>query len=166
MKTLLTLNDSNIDPDSHDFRHREAARAVVLDDQGKVPLLKVHSGRYHKLPGGGIDEGEDVQTALGRELLEEIGCKAEVIAEVGEIIEYRNWEKLMQTSYCFYAKQVGESKKPSFTESELAAGFEILWTKNIDEAIELLDQDRPQNTEGTYIQKRDLQFLKSAKQLI
>ena len=37
----------------------------------------------YSLPGGGIDDGEDVLTALKREILEETGCTCGSIAELG-----------------------------------------------------------------------------------
>ena len=50
-------------------------RAVVIDDEGRVFLVK-HSyvtGWY--LPGGGVEIGEALGTALARELLEEGSIK-------------------------------------------------------------------------------------------
>jgi 8-oxo-dGTP pyrophosphatase MutT (NUDIX family) len=167
MNTILTITEQDIVPDAlaidtSNFRVREAARAVVSDGDGKIALLHVGLYGFHKLPGGGIDEGEDIPTALERELLEEIGCKAEVTGEVGEIIEYRNKIELVQTSYCFVARQIGEKGAPDFTEKELQEQFSIVWADNIDHAIKLIDNDKPANYEGKFIQKRDLAILKAA----
>lgn len=48
-------------------------RAVVIDSEGRVFLIK-HSyvGGWH-LPGGGVETGETIETALARELMEEGG---------------------------------------------------------------------------------------------
>lgn len=168
MKNILIIHEQDIIPeapvvDTSNFRKREAARAAVSDNAGKIALLRVGLYDYHKLPGGGIDEGEDIPTALERELLEEIGCKAEVTGEVGEIIEYRNQFELEQTSYCFTATQVGEKGKPDFTDKELREQFSIVWADNIDNAITLLEQDEPTNYEGKFIKVRDLALLRAAK---
>ena len=61
MNTILTITHQDFFPDSprldtDTFRIREAARAVVVDENGRVALLKVGKHSYHKLPGGGIDE--------------------------------------------------------------------------------------------------------------
>jgi len=170
MKKVLTIQEQDINPeatkvDASKFRKREAARAVVSDSDGKVALLRVGLYDYHKLPGGGVDEGEDVPTALERELLEEIGCKAEVTGEVGEIIEYRDQFEMVQSSYCFTANQVGEKREPDFTEKELKEEFSIVWVDGIDEAITLLQYDEPTNYEGKFIKIRDLALLNTAKEL-
>ena len=56
-------------------RLREAVRGLVLDTQDRVLLVRF---RFPKrdvwaLPGGGVQPGEDDETALRRELLEEVG---------------------------------------------------------------------------------------------
>ncbi len=171
MKPLLTIKEQDINPDSLDvdvsaFRKRSAARAVLLDKNGQVYLLNVSKHGYHKLPGGGIDEDEEIKQALGRELLEEVGCKAEIIAELGTIVEYRNYDDggLKQTSYCYLAKQVGEQVDSALEEDELAEGMFEVKVMNIDEAIALLAKDRPDNLEGKFIQRRDTAFLRAAKE--
>lgn len=169
MQNLLTITEQDIVPDAPivdtaNFRKREAARAVVTDSAGKIALLRVGLYDYHKLPGGGVDEGEDIPTAIERELLEEIGCKAEVTGEVGEIVEHRDQFEMVQTSYCFTANQVGEKGEPDFTEKELKEHFSIVWTDDLDSAITLLEKDEPTNYEGKFIKVRDLAFLRAAKE--
>jgi len=54
-----------------------ASRALILHE--KKILLVRHIGRdFYALPGGKVDEGEDVQTAIRRELKEELNRDAEV----------------------------------------------------------------------------------------
>ncbi|MEO8862807.1 MAG: NUDIX domain-containing protein [Candidatus Saccharimonadales bacterium] len=79
MKSLLTIREQDIvagsaDVDTSSFRERRAARAVLLDDNAQVHMLNVSKHGYHKLPGGGIEAGEDILSALERELMEEVGC--------------------------------------------------------------------------------------------
>jgi 8-oxo-dGTP diphosphatase len=171
MQTILTLRESDIVPgsvdlDSASFSHREPARAVVVDEHGQIALLWVGKNNYHKLPGGGIETGEDRELALRRELMEEIGCKAEIISEVGQIMKFRDKWNMKQTSYCYTANKIGVQKPPAFTQKELAEGFEIKWLDNIDAAIALLANDKPTSYDGVFIQKRDLQFLEAAKPLL
>ena len=172
MKSILTIKAQDIVPESpaidkSAFRKRRAARAVLLDSAGQVYLLNVSKHGYHKLPGGGIDESEDIQQALERELMEEVGCKAEIVAELGSVTEYRDYDDggLEQVSYCYLAKQIGEQFDSALEEGELAEGMFEVKAKSIDVAIDLLTQDEPDNLEGKFIKKRDLAILKVAKDL-
>lgn len=149
MKNLLTINEQDIVPnsptvDTSAFRKRGTARAVLLDDKGQVYLLNVS------------------------ELMEEVGCKAQIIAELGTVIEYRNYDDggLEQTSYCYLAKQVGEQVASALEEGELEEGMFEIKAKSVDDAISLLSQDNPDNLEGRFIQKRDLAFLQAAKECL
>lgn len=170
MKILLNIKQQDILPDSpvvdtSNFKKRRAARAVLLDGSGQVYVLNVSKHSYHKLPGGGIDESESVREALERELMEEVGCRAEVIAELGIVTELRNYDDggLEQTSYCYLARQTGEQVESALEEGELAEGMIEFKVKSIDAAIALLSQDMPDNLEGKFIQRRDLAFLQAAK---
>jgi len=130
-----------------------------------IGILYVSKYNYHKLPGGGLDGDEVIKEALKRECLEEIGCGVEIFGELGEIIEYRDKWSLKQHSYCYLANVVGEKGDPDFTQKEIDNGFEIKWV-SLDEAIKLLEEDKPEGYEGGFIQIRDRSFLKEAKHFL
>ncbi|MBU3142687.1 NUDIX domain-containing protein [Clostridium sp. CF012] len=143
------------------YKLRKASRSIVVNDSDKIALLFVSKNNYHKLPGGGIEAGEDIKTALNREVMEEAGVNIDVLGEIGTIIEYRNKYEMLQISYCYYSEVKGDIKEPSFTEEETNSGFKLKWVA-LDEAIAMLENDKPDNYLGKFIQCRDLLFLKSA----
>jgi len=167
MKQLKLINPDNIAEDeAKNYRIREAGRAVVIDENGMIALLHVTKKSYYKLPGGGIENGEDKMIALRRECQEEIGCGIEVIGEIGIIIEYRKKSKLKQTSYCYLAKVKGEKGKPDFTDGEKEKGFEQVWLP-YDEALKVMRESNTTNIKSSvYIVPRDIAFLEEAKNLI
>lgn len=65
---------------------RRSARAILLDGQGRVILIRrTRPGRepYWTTPGGGIEAGDvSIETALHRELAEELGATAEAVCQV------------------------------------------------------------------------------------
>ncbi len=168
MKHLATINPENVtEKEASNFRVRRAARAVVFDENNLVALLPVTKHNYYKLPGGGIEDGEEIIDATKRECMEEIGCEIEIIKELGEILEFRaNQSSLKQTSYCFIAKVIGEKGKTDFTKHEIDEGFIApIWVP-ISEAIELVSKNIPRDYNGPFIVARDKTFLEEAvKQL-
>ncbi|MFA5954756.1 MAG: NUDIX domain-containing protein [Patescibacteria group bacterium] len=169
MKLLKTIRDTDLMIDSlvpTVFEERKAARAVVFDESNNVALLNVTAKHFHKLPGGGIEQGEDIEMALRREVLEEIGCAIENIRDLGIIEEYRNREALYQASYCFVADLVHEKGIPQLEDGEKADGFEPEWM-SLEEAIETLQNELSvEDYEGKFIVLRDLTFLKEVSQVV
>lgn len=165
MKLLKTIRDSDVGagfPDCAVQQERRASRAVVFDADNNVALLHATKKHFHKLPGGGIEQGEDVEAALRREISEEIGCMIKNLRELGMVEEYRNQWALHQTSYCFLADLDGAKGAPHLEKDEIADGFETRWI-SIDEAIKILESEAPvEDYEGKFIQLRDLTLLKEA----
>lgn len=167
MKQLLLLNPEQIsEEEAKSYPVREAARAIVIDEDGKIALLYVSTARYFKLPGGGIEEGENRIVALKRECQEEIACNIDVVAEIGSIVEYRKFFRLTQISYCYITKLKGKKGKPEFTKEEKEEGFQDRWM-SYDDARRALVENAAMTLEGrAYIVPRDMMFLEKAKKYV
>lgn len=167
MTTLLTLTDASLGfdhPAPAAYRDRFACRAVVFDADGKIAMIHSTVHDYYKIPGGGVEAGEDLLTALAREVMEEIGCAVGNVRELGIVDEHRNTTGVHQVSYCYAADLVGEKGQPQMTDKEKLAGFEPIWL-DLAQAIALLEGgehsgDNSVNYE--FVRARELAILKAA----
>lgn len=174
MRELLTIKQQDIEPgyiqrENVQYRDRYATRAVLKDELGRVALLFAGTRGYYKLPGGGVEQGEDMSLTLARELMEEVGAEAEIVGEVGRVEEWRVSDKgaLHQISDAFQARVSGEIGEPSFTEKELADGFEVIWAQDMDEAIKLVAQTlNHDDIEVRFMSLRDKTILEAASEKI
>ncbi len=163
MELLKEITDTKFPETEWNLQIREASRAVIFDENELVPLLFVSKFNYHKLPGGGIEIGENKEKALRREAKEEVWCEIKVIEEIWKIIEFRTERNQKQTSYCYLCKVLSKGD-PNFTEKELNQWFKIIRV-SLDEAISLIKNDKPENYGGSFIHQRDIVFLKKVKQM-
>ncbi len=92
------------------------------------------------MPGGGIDEDEDIQAGLVRELEEETGAKnIRDIEAFGLYEEYRPWYKpdfdiVHMKSYCFVCRIDAELGDTKLEDYEIKNGMKPVWI-NIHDAI-------------------------------
>src|ERR1700730_18315711 len=96
------------------------AGAVVIDDQGRVLLLKhvFRIGNGWGIPGGFMQAGEQPEEALRRELREEVGLEL----ESAEIAFVRTLKGMKQIEFTFRCRPKGEAQ-PQSVEVERAAWF-------------------------------------------
>ncbi len=115
-------------------RFTVTAGAVVIDDQGRVLLLKhrFRSGSGWGIPGGFIEAGEQASHAIRRELREEVGL------EVGEItvLAIRTFKRPRQIEILFRAQPRGIAQ-PRSIEIRKADWF----------ALQALPQGLPEDQE-------------------
>jgi len=68
------------------YSERPAAYAVITNGEGMVATVKSERGYF--LPGGGSLPGEAPEVTALREVLEEVGRGARILARLGEAIQY------------------------------------------------------------------------------
>ena len=109
------------------MRLRDAVRAVVLDPEWRILLVRMQSGEksWWICPGGGVSDGETDQQALRRELLEEVVYE---LVELGPCIWRREhhrplfggaWDGQVERFYLVYAQPF--EPRPHFSVEDLAA---------------------------------------------
>lgn len=84
------MNNDEVDPrlnDIDDCLYRVAARVLVMQGD-KVLLVKESDDDWWALPGGGVDHGESIESALKREIEEELGVPATEISSDFRIVYY------------------------------------------------------------------------------
>lgn len=168
MKLLATLKAEDVEPDAPHFDYdsftpRRAARAIVFDGD-KIALIHVKEHNYYMLPGGGLEDDENPQDGLIREVAEELGCVVEIIDEVGSVeVYFDRWSK-KQTDYCYITKRVNETEK-ALTGFEIEEGHNVIWADSLQTAMELLEGADPINRDGKLVRGRDLLFLKQTEKL-
>ncbi len=75
---------------------REIVRAIVFDDEGYFYFVRVDRdddfGRavLIETAGGGVEAGEELYSAIVRELQEELGAEVEVLCKIGVVSDYYN----------------------------------------------------------------------------
>ncbi|HFQ5108675.1 TPA: NUDIX hydrolase [Vibrio vulnificus] len=150
---------------------RSAARAICVDGED---ILLLYTERYHDytIPGGGIDEGEDVIAGLVRELEEETGAKnIHNIKPFGIYEEFRPWYKgeanvMHMHSYCYTCKIDRELGETRFEEYEVKNGMKPLWV-NIHQAIEHNEQTMAESPKkGMSIERETFLLRLIAKELL
>jgi 8-oxo-dGTP pyrophosphatase MutT (NUDIX family) len=95
----------------HDLLWLPGVSAVVTDDDGRLLLgRRADNGRW-AVVSGILDPGEEPAPAALREVLEETGIVAEVIAltavSTSEPVTYPNGDRAQYLDLCFWCRRIG-----------------------------------------------------------
>ncbi|KAI5864690.1 NUDIX hydrolase domain-like protein [Durotheca rogersii] len=143
------------------YVERQAVRVVAFNTSGHIAIIHAKRDNYYKLPGGGIDPGEDHLVAVQREMQEETGALIRVRERgcVATTEEFRN--NLHQLSFCYCADLVDDAGRPNLTEEEVDDQLQHLWLP-VDEAKRQMAAAVPTSALGQFIKERDLYLLREA----
>lgn len=131
MEVLAVFDEKNYDDTTKVFE-KYNVRGVIFRD-GKIAMQCSTDGEY-KMPGGGMEKGENFLETLEREIGEETGLTVlkDSVCELGEIIEMRRDIfdpscKYICHSYFYYCKVGEKQEELHLTPSEVAKGYYLKW---------------------------------------
>lgn len=131
-------------------------RAVRDDDFGKATLIET--------AGGGVEQGEDLITAIKRELKEELGVQVDVVCKIGVVSDYYNLIHRHNINHYFLCQinSFGEKNLTiDETESFHLSTLKLTYDKAVSEY-----KNRTNTKLGRLVANRELPILKRAKEII
>ena len=96
--SLGTINHSESSNRRTDYLYRISLKAFIRNEKGEILVVKETGRDWWDLPGGGMDHGEDIKTALARELKEEVNLTGDFtyriidVKDPGYIGEHDMWQ--------------------------------------------------------------------------
>ncbi len=142
MNCIKIITDEDLGLESTKFnnpRLRIGARGIVKRQDGKIAIFNKVNKNEYKLPGGGVEDQEDIKEAFLREVLEETGCKVTIEKELGTIEEHKTLDNFKQISYVFEASVLEDSHKLNLTKKEKDEGARLLWVEP-EEGLKLITE--------------------------
>ena len=149
---------------------RQIVRAVVFDDDGYFYFVRVDRdddfGRAIciETAGGGVEDGENLEIAIRRELEEELGASVEVICKIGVVSDYYNLIKRHNINNYYLCRAISFGEK-HMTEDEIHQFHLSTLKLTYDEAISEYEKRR-ETPLGRIICNRELPILKRAKEIL
>ncbi|MBM6873897.1 NUDIX domain-containing protein [Lactobacillus crispatus] len=149
---------------------RKIVRAIVFDDQENYYFVRAKrdddfgKATLIETSGGGVEAGEDLETALKRELKEELGAEVEIMHKIGIVSDYYNLIHRHNINN-YYLCRVKSFGTKHLTQQEID-NFHLSTLKlNYEEAVAEYEKCAATKI-GKLIAARELPVLKYAKKLI
>lgn len=149
---------------------RTVARGIVYDENGQFYFVRAEreddfgKATLIETAGGGVEAGEDLLTAIRRELKEELGVQVEVVCKIGVVSDYYNLIHRHNINHYFLCKAESFGEK-SLTQDEINRFHLSTLTLSYEEAV--LEYENRANTKlGKLIANRELPVLHRAKEIM
>ncbi|MBO4866542.1 MAG: NUDIX hydrolase [Ruminococcus sp.] len=166
---MIELRDTEWDLEYTDH-DRSIARAIVFDDDGYFYFVRAErdddfgKAVFIETSGGGVEENETPETAIIRELREELGAEVDIICKIGVVSDYYNLIHRHNINNYFLCK-VKSFGANDLTEQEIT-DFHLSTLKlTFDDAVEEYQNSRNSKI-GRLIAARELPVLMRAKELL
>lgn len=149
---------------------RVIARAIVFDDDGFFYFVRAErDDEFEKATlietsGGGVETGEDMQSAIRRELKEELGVEVDVLCRLGIVSDYYNLIHRHNLNNYFLCKIKAFGEK-NLTQDEIEDFHLSTLKMTYEEAVSEYEK-RKETRLGRLIANRELPVLMRAKRII
>ncbi len=86
-----------------DYLYRLSIKGIIFNDAGEILFVKESGRDWWDLPGGGMDHGEDIKTAIAREMKEEVNLTGGFTYQVTHVDDPKTLEhaKVLQVRLIF-----------------------------------------------------------------
>ena len=166
---VLNLEDNEWPKTTIDH-DRMIVRAIVFDDEDNFYFVRAKrddifgKATLIETSGGGVENGEDLETAIKRELKEELGVNVDIVCKIGVVSDYYNLINRHNINNYYLCKIVSFGDK-HLTKDEIE-DFHLTTLKlKYDNALD--EYEKCRNTPlGRLIASREVPVLKRAKQII
>lgn len=166
---ILELQDTEWPYEGVDH-DRMIARAIVYDDEGYFYFVRAFrddafgKAKLIETSGGGVEQGEDLYTAIKRELKEELGAEVKVIGKLGIVSDYYNLIHRHNINNYFLCRAVSFGEK-NLTQDEIDSFHLSTLKMTYEEA--LAEYEACSDTRiGRLMANRELPVLRLAKEWI
>ena len=153
------------------FDHdRIIARAIVYDENGQFYFVRAErdddfgKATLIETAGGGVEIGEDLLTAIQRELKEELGASVEVVCKIGVVSDYYNLIHRHNINNYFLCKVESFGEK-NLTQDEIDSFHLSTLKLSYEETVQEYE-NRTNTRLGTLVANRELPILHRAKEII
>ena len=168
---VLSLELTDTEWPAAEITHdRNIARGIVYDGEGYFYFVHVDRddafghATVIETPGGGVEEGEDLATAIHRELSEELGADVDVIGKIALISDYYNVIGRHNLSNYFLCKVRSFGEK-HLTKDEIEDFHLQTMRLTYEEALAEYEKNR-EYPFGRLVANREVPVLQWAKQWI
>lgn len=140
---------------------RYISRGFILDEENRLSILSVSRDdifgklSYIESSGGGIDEGENEDQAIIREIEEETGYKVSIIKKIGVVTDYYNLINRKNIQY-YYLLKKGEY---------VGKHFVSLGDQDI-KGVRFLPINELINEYSKYLDNKNISFLVARKEIL
>lgn len=149
---------------------RIIARAICFDDEGFLYFVRAErdddfgEATLIETSGGGVEEGENLLSAIKRELKEELGVEVDVVCKIGVISDYYNLIHRHNLNNYFLCRIESFGDK-NLTKDEVEDFHLSTLKMTYGEAVDEYEKRRETKL-GRLIANRELPVLRKAREII
>ena len=149
---------------------RQIVRAIVFDDEGWFYFVRAHrnddfgKATLIETSGGGVETGEDLLSAVRRELGEELGVRVEVLCKIGVVSDYYNLIHRHNVNHYYLCRALSFGEKHLMPDE--ISDFHLSTLRLTGDEAETEYRRRACTPIGRLIAARELPILRRAREIV